>query len=124
MTDSDVDAQCPECGFETLEVNKDVVDNEVVEDGWYCPDCDTQYGEDVVLHWDDLAFPLWIQEEFRLDNWQLWRTLKYSENLYDGDYNGTPNLRDMKCQVFLAYFKVTEDGSVEGPYDERRGELL
>lgn len=115
---------CPECGFGELETRKTVEDNEVVEGGLYCPDCETEFGEDTVVHWDDLEFPLWIGEELRLDDWQLWRTLSYSENLYDGDYAGIPNNREMKCQVLHVWFKVTEDGSVEGPYDAKRGEKI
>lgn len=122
---TDVDTQCPECGWmDGLEVNKAVDGNDVVESGVYCPDCETEFGEDTVLQWDDLEFPLWLHEEVRLDDWRLWRTLWRSENLYDGDYGSIPDNRDMKCQVFFVWFKITEDGDVEGPYDEKRGEKL
>lgn len=115
---------CPECGYAEVVPRKQVRNNEVVEEGRYCPECQTEYDEDTVLQWDQLDSPIWIHEELRLDNWALYDTFHYSENFHTGDYNGAPSLRDMKCWLVPMWFKVNEDGSVEGPYDEKGGELL
>ena len=116
--------QCPECGFEELEVNKDVDGNDVVESGWYCPDCSSTFDEGSTLHWDEIDFPVWIEFESYNDHWELLDKFHWQTGLYDGDHNGTPGLRDMKYTVFTVWFTVDEYGSVEGPYDEKGGELL
>jgi len=117
--------KCPECGYrDGLETKKKVEKNEVIEGGKYCPDCQTEFDEDTVVQWDDLDFPIWISMESYNDDWQMYRDFLYETNLYEGDFNGMPNARNMKYCVFHVYFKVNEDGSIDGPYNERNGELI
>lgn len=115
--------QCPECGFDSLETKKTVENNEVIEGGWYCPNCEATFDSDVAIDWDDIDFPVWIGYESYNDTWEMWREFKYSTNFYDGDYNREAP-RDMKYTTFTVWFKVNEYGSVEGPYDEKEGELI
>lgn len=115
-------SKCPECGFEELEANKEVVDNEVREDGLYCPDCDTTFKDDTTLQWDDIDFPVWVEVEHYDDDYGLLRSFEYQTGLYRGDHNGAPGYGDMKYCVFCVWFKVEEDGSVEGPYANKRDE--
>lgn len=113
--------QCPECGFEELELNKTVENNEVREGGWYCPDCQSTFDEDVVLQWDSLDFPLWVEMESYNDTYGLLDRLCRQHSIHRAV---VPNKRDMKYAVFSAWFKIDEDGAVEGPFDRRRGEKL
>ena len=124
MTDEDDDIRCLDCGYDSLEPKKKVTDdNDVVVGGMYCPDCGAEYDEDTVLRWDDVDFPVWISREWRDSKWDFYRDFLRTTGLHD-DAHGFPNVRDMKYTSILVYFKVTEDGDVEGPYDEKRGELL
>jgi len=114
---------CPECGYDSLEVKKSVENNEVIEGGHYCPDCGEDFEEDTVLSWDDVAFPVWIEMQMYHDNWEMYRNFLRQTGLHE-DAEGMPSLRDMKYTVCSLYFKVTESGEVEGPYNSRRGELI
>jgi predicted RNA-binding Zn-ribbon protein involved in translation (DUF1610 family) len=120
---TETDYHCPECRYEPLEVKKSVENNEVVKGGYYCPDCGEDFAEDTVLRWDDVDFPYWIDYEPYDDNWQLYRDFLYATGLHE-EAVGMPPLRDMKYTVFTVWFKITEDGEVEGPYDSRGGELI
>jgi len=121
---TDTDTRCPECGWrDGLEVNKTVNDNDVVEDGLYCPDCGTEFGEDTVLQWDDLEFPVWIEWESYNDNWNFMREFYRRTGLYKGDYDGAVT-DEMKYTIFCVWFRVDEDGSVVGPFDAKEGQRL
>lgn len=114
---------CPDCGYDELEVKKSIERNEVIEGGRYCPDCGSDFDEGVTLQWDDIEFPVWVEMESYNDHWELWDTFRWDVNYYDGDRNrSAPS--DMKYTVFSVYYKVEEDGSVEGPYDSKNGDLL
>lgn len=114
--------ECPECGFEELEPRKTVENNEVIEgDGQYCPECEAEFGEDTVLDWDDIDFPVWIEWESYNDTWRMYDKFFRKTGLHE---DVTVDLRDMKYTVFHVWFRVDEDGSVEGPYDSKRGELI
>ena len=69
---------------------------------------------------DDIDLPVWIKIESYQDNYELWRAFVRE--------TGVDEIRDdlkgeMKYSVFYVWYKVTED-SVEGPYDEKKGELM
>lgn len=113
---------CPACGFEELEPNKEVVNNEVREAGCYCPDCEATFTDDETLHWDDIDFPVWVEYESYDDDYQLLRNFARQADLYRGDYNGSPGYGDFKYTVFYVYYKVERDGSVTGPYANKGDE--
>lgn len=115
-------SKCPECGFEELEPKKRVENNEVVEGGLYCPDCETEFKDDETLQWDDIDFPVWIEYEAYDDTFSLLRSFEYQTNLHRGDHDGTPGLRDFKYTVFCVWYKVEKDGTVTGPYANRGDE--
>lgn len=117
--------ECPSCGFEPLEPRKTVEGNEVSEDGWYCPGCEGEY-DDLPTHWDDQDFPLWIEWESYNDTYGLLRSLEHQSEAHhetipdEFGESGSP----FKYTVFTVWFKVTANGNVGGPYDEKRGELI
>lgn len=69
---------------------------------------------------DDLDLPEWIKMESYQDNYELWDSFWRQTGVDEipDDLKG-----EMKYTVFTAWYKVTEDG-VEGPYDEKNGELM
>jgi len=117
---TETEYECPNCGFDPLERRKQVVNNEVKEKGWYCPDCENEWDEDTTFRWEDCDFPLWIEYEHYEDNYEMLRKVEYQTNLLQDRIPAG----EMKYTVFTAWFKIDEDGSVEGPYDSRGGELV
>lgn len=115
MTDES-DIECPECGYYPLEVKKSIEDNEVVEGGHYCPDCGTDYGEDTVLDWDNVDWPVWIHWESYNDSWDMYRRFLRESGLHE-DVAG--DQRQMKYTVFSVWFRIDKDGSVNGPFENK-----
>lgn len=113
--------ECPECREATIEPKKKIVDNEVTVGGRYCASCGTDFDEGVKLSWDEIDFPVWIDWESYNDSWDMLRKFQYKTGLHDSAADG---LTDMKYTVFSVWFRIDEDGSVNGPYDEKRGELI
>lgn len=113
--------ECIECGHEPLQVRKFVEDNEVQESGWYCPDCEETYEETETLEWGQLDFPVWFSFESYNDNYELLRRFCRCEGIRE---DIVPDKREFKYCIFEAWFKVTEGGSLQGPYDSKRGERL
>lgn len=114
--------RCPECGYDEVEVKKEVVENEVREGGTYCPDCQSNFKETEVLQWDEIDFPVWLSYESYDDGFGLLRDFEHKTGLHRGDYDGMPNVRNFKYTVFHVYFKIEEDGSISGPYAEKGDE--
>lgn len=117
---TETDHECPNCGHHPIERKKEVVNNEVKEKGYYCPDCKTDYSDNTTFEWESLDFPLWIEWESYEDNWGMLRHVERQ--------TGVPEDRipagEMKYTVFCVWYKVEEDGTVKGPYDSRGGEKI
>jgi len=79
--------------------------------GYICDDCASPQ------EWDDVEFPVWVDVEYYDDTWGLGRNFCRQTGLPEGEMT-----REMKYTVFRAWYKVLEDGTVEGPYTERNGE--
>ena len=119
MTDA---PECPTCDFVTLEPKKSVENNEVIEDGWYCPDCESTYDGDTVFSWEDVDWPVWIEYESYNDTWRMYDLFLRQTGIHE---DAMPDgFTEMKYTVFSVWFKITEDGTVHGPYDDRNGELI
>lgn len=111
---------CPDCTDFDLEPRKRVEDNEVVESGWYCPNCEESFDEDTTFSWSEIDFPVWIERSYRNYNWHLAELFRRQTGLHSSVSLG----REFKYDGVIVWWKVTEDGDVEGPYDEKRGERL
>jgi len=94
------------------------------QDGWYCPSCGGEWTEEQneleVESWKDCHFPLWIRVEHYDDDWKMLRLVSEKTGL---DRHEIPG-RDMRHCIFHVWFKVEDDGSVEGPYDTKWGEEI
>jgi len=117
---TETDYQCPHCGFSPLEQRKQVIDNEVQERGWYCPNCQYEYDEGTTFRWEELDFPLWVEISHHDDSWGMLREVAYQTTVPEDRIPAG----EMKHTVFHVWFKITKDGSVAGPYDSKRGELV
>lgn len=78
------------------------------------------------MQWEDQDFPLWVRYESYDDTFGLERSMSNQidvpredipEHIYESG-------SDFKYTVFHVWFKVDEDGNVEGPYDEKRGRKI
>lgn len=115
--------ECIECGHEPLEPRKRVQNNEVIEDGLYCPDCEEEYDEEPI-HWDEQNFPIWIRYEAYDDHFGLLRSL---EGQCEADRRTIPDEfsqsgSPFKYTVLDVYYKIEESGKVTGPYESRGDE--
>ena len=112
MSDQQITFHCSDCGDQTTTKVDETSENRYGE--FICPECAAP------PKWEDQSFPIWIELEHCEDNWKMLRRVS--------EYTGVPAddipAGEMKYCVVYAYFKINEDGSVEGPYDEKRGELL
>lgn len=113
MTELTITFDCASCWDETT-IPMDEQEEHRVDDQLYCEGC---IG---ATAWESQDFPLWIEMESYNDHYELGRLVERETGI---DLEDIPISRELKYEVFYVYWKITEDG-VEGPYDEKRGELL
>ena len=113
MTEQTITFHCASCGAEETVAAGDQEEH-CVGDQLYCETC---IGPTA---WESQDFPLWIEMESYNDHYELGRLVERETGI---DLEDIPIARDLKYAVFYTYWKITEN-SVEGPYDEKQGELL
>jgi len=69
--------------------------------------------------WSEVDFPHWFSYEIYNDTWDLGRNAQYSMDLPDEEMPNTG-----KYMVFTVWFKVLENGEIEGPYTDKEGDKL
>lgn len=70
-----------------------------------------------MTNWNDINFPVWVEHEFYDDTYELLRDFEHQTGFNSNmDDNDAPGLREFKYTTMLVWYKVTEGGSVTGPY--------
>jgi len=106
-----IDFQCAECDAHTQVEYGNEVENE--DGNLVCGDCDEE-------SWEDLDFPIWLSYQFYHDNYELGYAVSHQTGI---ELEEIPYARDLKYCCPLLWFKIEEHG-IEGPYDEKGGELI
>lgn len=73
------------------------------------------------MSWQDQEFPVWESYEIYEDNYELYRSLTHG---YDKENVPDKLKENTKYNVFKVWFKISESGKVEGPFDSRNGEKI
>lgn len=69
--------------------------------------------------WGDLDFPIWVEWGDYNDTWKLADNIEFQHDVDD-----VPDYSTFKYVQYKVWFKIEEDGSVEGPFDEKEGEKI
>ena len=107
---------CPHCSGVQLEKKKHVTDdNEIVEEGWICPSCEETFNEDVILDYEEIEFPIWVELEAHRDNYELYKELQWQTDIHESIVDSSK----MKYAVSTSWWKIEEGFEVSGPFCEK-----
>ena len=112
MTEQHISYDCADCDSNVTTPRGSEIEN--LDGQLICEDCDKP-------DWEQLDFPLWFDYPVRMSKWEPLRLVSEETGIDEDDIQCK---RDLKyADSTHVWYKITQYG-VEGPYDEKEGELL